>query len=527
MMHRLVEMMGYRRMSNLWSSMVQQYQILGFEGMLITFLILTANWMMEHLQGSRNTWPKAEPLPVLVRPGGVCLIVAVLVLLAAPVGFSQNPPPWQGVDTAHSAPGAAQMLTLRQAVEMALENNTQVQLSLEETQAAKARSNQARSALLPNLGGQVSQSNTTVNLRAQGIDFSKIPVPGFSSLGALVGPFDRFDARAFLQQNLFNFAAIRQYQAARISHKVSTLEAERARRDTIATVAALYYGVLQAAAHIDATQANIRLNESLLELAVHQKDAGTGTAVDVTRAQVQLAQQRQRLLSDQVAYEDARLTLLKAMGKGVSMDIQLVDTLTLRDEPVLNMPDALVISNENRVELQSQAEREHAARLQLSAAKAERYPSVGFFADYGSSGLTPGDSALPTRTYGVAATLPIFDGGRRDGRIAEQSARTREETLRLTDVKQQVEVEVRIALKTLESAHQQVEVAEENVKLSQTELELSRDRFQEGVTNNIEVVTAQTSLEQARDRRIDALYLFNLARVNLDRALGQVEKIYQ
>ncbi|MBZ5555060.1 MAG: TolC family protein [Acidobacteriia bacterium] len=514
-------------MSNLWTSMVQQYQILGFEGVVITLLILIGNLLLEQWRRYRRSWGVAGPFPVPVRAVQILMVGTILVLGVNLPAYSQSSSPTQRPSSAQPAAQSPQSLTLRQAVEMALENNTQVQLSAEEIQAAKGRSNQARAALLPNLDGQVSQSNITINLKAQGIDFSKIPIPGFSSFGALVGPFDRFDARAFLQQNLFNFAAIRQYQAARISHKVSTLEAERVRRDTIATVSALYYGVLQAAAHIDATQANIRLNESLLELAVHQKDAGTGTAVDVTRAQVQLAQQRQRLLSDEVDYEDARLRLLKAMGKDVSMDVQLVDTLTLRDEPILSMPEALTISKENRVELQSQTEREHAARLQLSSVKAERYPSVGFFADYGSSGLTPGDSALATRTYGVAATLPIFDGGRREGRIAEQSARTREEAIRLTDVKQQVEVEVRLALKTLESTRQQVAVSEENLKLSQTELELARDRFQEGVTNNIEVVNAQTSLEQARDRRIEALYLFNLARVNLDRALGQVEKIYQ
>ncbi|MBZ5537762.1 MAG: TolC family protein [Acidobacteriia bacterium] len=525
-MQKLMEVLDFRKISDLWTSLIQQYQVLGIEGVVITLLILAGNGLLQRRKWSWKSRGLSEPFPVLLRASQAVMLGVVLVLANFPA-YSQSPTPSQGAASAQPAAQSPQVLTLRQAVETALQNNTQVQLSAEEIQAAKGRSNQARAALLPNLDGQVSQSNITLNLKAQGIDFSRIPVPGFSTIGALVGPFDRFDARAFLQQNLINFAAIRQYQAARAGYKVSTLEAEAARRDTIATVAVLYYRVLQAAAHIEATQANIRLNESLLELAVHQKDAGTGTAVDVTRAQVQLAQQRQRLLSDQVEYEDSRLRLLKTMGKDVSIEVQLADTLTVRDEPILSIPEALTISNENRIELQSQAEREHAARLQLSSVKAERYPSVGFFADYGSSGLTPSDSALPTRTYGVAATLPIFDGGRREGRIAEQSARTREEAIRLTDVKQQVELEVRRALKTLESARQQVVVAEENLKLSLTELELARDRFQEGVTSNIEVVNAQTSLAQARDGRIEALYLFNLARVGLVRAVGQVEKIYQ
>ena len=524
-MHKLIEILDIRNLADLWTSVLVEYQVLGFEGVVITLLLIAGNWLVGSLRW--NSDPFVAVRPPRFRKGiqDVGLTGLAGLILFCPAAFAQSPPQSQTAGSDQSAPGTLQALTLRQAIETALENNTQVQLTTQEIDAAKGRSRQALSALLPNLTGQVSQENVTLNLLAEGLDLSKFP--GFSGVGPLVGPFNVFDARVYLQQTLINFAAIRQYQAARVSHKVTTLEAERARRDTIATIAALYYGVQQAAAHIEATQANIRLDESLLELAVHQKEAGTGTAVDVTRAQVQLAQQRQRLLSDEVADEDAKLRLLKAMGQSVSMDVKLVDPLTLQDMPVLSLPEAMTTANENRVELQTQVERERAARLLLSATKAERLPSVGFVANYGSSGLTPNDSAIPTRVYGVAATLPIFDGGRREGRIAEQAARVRQESVRMTDVKQQVEVEVRLALKTLESARQQVTVAEENLKLAQTELELSRDRFKEGVTSNIEVVDAQTSLEQALDHRIEALYLFNLARISLDRALGQVEKVYQ
>lgn len=509
------------KIPNLWSLMVQEYHILGFEGMIITLMVLAGEGLMKKFARQKILLKVHQAVPTKDRHGIFWMAGFATLTLLSSISFAQSNPPAPG------PPSVPLMLTLRQAIDTALENNTQVQLTEEETHATKARSHEALAILLPNISGQYSQANTTVNLKARGLDFSKVPLPGFTSLSTLVGPFNTFDARAYLQQTLFNFSAIRQYQAARINNKVATLEADRARRDTIALVASLYYGVLQSQARIEATQANIRLNESLLELAEHQKEAGTGTAVDVTRAKVQLAQQRQRLLSDQVAYEDARLKLLKAMGKDVGIEITLVDTLALRETPVLTVAEALATANQNRVELQSQAERQRAVEMQLSAVRGERLPSISFVADYGSSGLTPSDSALATRTYGVAATVPVFDGGRREARIAEQSVRARQEAVRTNDLKQQVEVDVRLALKTLESARQQVSVAEENLKLAETELELSRDRFQEGVTNNIEVVNAQTSLEQARDRRVDALYLFNLARVNLDRALGQVERIYQ
>lgn len=519
-MHKTIAMIDTKRIFDFRILMAPESQVLGFMSMLMTFSILIGNT----LRDSFGPFSIGEGHVKVFRTPRFCAVMFSVLFLIHPIAYAQSAAR-RPADFAGS-----QGITLRQAVEAALESNTGVQLSAEEERAARARSHEALSAWLPNVSGQASQVNTTVNLRARGIDFSKVPLPGFSNINPLVGPFNSFDVRAYLQQTLFNLAAIRQYQAARAAQRATSLEAERARREAVATVAALYYGVLQAAAHIDATQANIRLNESLLELAEHQKEAGTGTAVDVTRAQVQLAQQRQRLLSDQVGYEDAKLRLMKAMGKGVSGEVKLVDSLrveeTRRGGP-LSVGEALAAAREQRVELEVQGAREQAARLQLSAVKGERWPTVGFVADYGVSGLAVNDSALPTRTYGVAATLPIFDGGRREGRIAEQAVRVRQETVRTTDVEQQVEVEVRLAVKTLESAREQVKVAAENVKLAETELELARDRFQEGVTNNIEVVNAQTALEQAQDRKVDALYLYNLARVNFHRALGQVEKIYQ
>ena len=522
-MHRIIETINDKKTAAGWSVLVQEYQILGFEGMVMTLLLILGRKLANRFSWIRRAYGvSGSTMRARMK---YFSLAAMMAVMSVPPAFAQTATPPSAPPTDSQTDGSTLTLTLRQAVDIALVNNTQVQLSREEINATKARSHEALAAFLPNVNGAFSQANVTANLKAQGLDFSQVPL--LSSFNPFIGPFNTFDARAYLQQTLFNFSAIRQYQAARAGHKLSTLEAERARRDTIAAIAALYYGVLRASAHIEATQANIRLNQSLLELAEHQKDAGTGTAVDVTRAKVQLAQQQQRLLSDQVAYEDAKLRLLKAMGKNVGMDLKLVDGMTLRDVPVLTTAEALAQASENRVELESQSEREHVAQLQLSATKAERLPSVAFVANYGSSGLTPENSALATRMYGVSATIPIFDGGRREARIAEQSIHVKEEGIRMDDVKQQVEVEVRLALKTLESARQQVSVAEENLKLAESELELSRDRFQEGVTNNIEVVNAQTSLEQARDSKVDALYLFNLARVNLDRAVGQVEKIYQ
>src|ERR1700685_744470 len=99
----------------------------------------------------------------------------------------------------------------------------------------------------------------------------------------------------------------------------------------------------------------------------------------------------------------------------------------------------------------------------------ERLPSVSSFANYGTigSGIT---SAFPTRTYGVTLRVPIFDGGRREGRRAEAESQLRQERVRSSDLKDQIDLDVRLALDELASAEDEVKVAAEGLTLAENEL---------------------------------------------------------
>jgi outer membrane protein len=139
--------------------------------------------------------------------------------------------------------------------------------------------------------------------------------------------------------------------------------------------------------------------------------------------------------------------------------------------------------------------------------------------------LKPED-ALATRSIGLTFSIPIFDGGQRESRISETRSRVRQESIRMKDVSDQVNLEVRNALLTLESSTQQVAVSEKGLELAHKELTFARDRFTAGLTTNIEVTNAQTSVARARDNQIEALFRFNASRINLARAKGEIEKLF-
>ena len=121
--------------------------------------------------------------------------------------------------------------------------------------------------------------------------------------------------------------------------------------------------------------------------------------------------------------------------------------------------------------------------------------------------------------------VPIFDGGRRDARRAETASQLRQEQVRTRDLREAIELEIRLALDTLSSAAEQVEVAAEGLKLAHEELASAQRRYGGGVATSIEITDAQTRLERARDNHTTALFAHNIARIDLAHAQGAIEEI--
>ena len=425
-----------------------------------------------------------------------------------------------------AAPADPLQLTLKRAVEIALapEGSTRLEIAGESVRQAQARQRQSRAALLPNFDAAVTEQNLTRNLAAMGIRLN-VPIPGFQ-FPTLVGPFNVFDARASGTQTVFDFSAIRRFQASKVAVGAARAETENAGEQVAAQVARTYLAALKADADLAAVKANIELAQAVEQQAENQRQAGTVTGLDVTRARVQLANDRQRQLVVENERRRARLQLLRAMGLRLDTDIDLTDTLEFVPMDATTLEQARAKALAGRPDLAAQQERESNARLAASAVKLERLPSLAAFGDYGSIGNGIG-SALATRTYGVSLRVPVFDGGRRDARRAEALSQYRQERLRTTDLKDEVELEVRVSLDALASAEEQVKVAKEGLQLALDETGHARRRYAAGISGSLEVIDAETRLERARDNQTAALYNYNLARIDLAQATGAVRRLVQ
>jgi outer membrane protein len=418
-------------------------------------------------------------------------------------------------------------LSLKRAVQIAIapDGNAQIQLSAEALKQANARSGQALAPLLPDISSSLSYRNQTLNLNASGLRLGIPTIPGFE-IPSLVGPFNTMDARLSGSQSIFDISSIRRLQSAHAGVSAAKSDMESMAERVAALVARAYLLAIRADADVETARANITLSQAVLNQAENQKDAGTGTGIEITRARVQLTNDQQRLMVEENARRSAHLRLLRSMDLSLSIELELTDRLGYVPVDAVTLERAKAQALSERPDLKAQQERENSTRLSASATKLERVPSVSFFGDYGTIGLGF-DDALPTRTVGVMLRVPIFDGGRRDYRRMEAASQYRAEIVRTKELKEQIELDVRLALDALHSAEEQVKVAREGLQLSENELAQARRRYDAGVAYGLEVTDAQTRLERARDNQTEALYNYNLARIDLENAMGQVRSSVQ
>lgn len=426
-------------------------------------------------------------------------------------------------------PASALPLSLQQAIDDALIHNVQTLLADARRGEAAGDRKQARSAFLPHLSAKVSQSRRQTNLAAQGLDIqSRLEQLGPAAQNADISfpsviTYNSFDARAELRQNLFDYSALQQYRSARIGERIAADQLALAREQVASSAALDYVSALAARATVAARRADLDLAERLSELATHQEQVGVGTGVDVTRAQTREARARARLAQARTDRTRAEIELARTIGLPMDAPLSLSDKLHYAPTALTGGADiagALGQRAEIRIARARIAQRER----QLAGARGARLPTVSVAAAYGDSGSTYHENVEDTYSIGAQIEVPIFDGGAISGRIDSAASRLEQQRIQYRDTRNQVEQDVRLSRRTLTTLAEQVTAAQSALNLAQRELTLSRDRFSEGISDNLEVIDAQASLADARNSRVAALADYTRARINLAAARGRASR---
>jgi len=406
-------------------------------------------------------------------------------------------------------------ITLHEAIQKAITANLSGRLaraSVEESEGTRLRRYSA--AFLPQINLQTYANVQNRDLRAFGISLPGMP--------EVVGPFSNYDLRVYGQQNIVDFASRHAFKASESALDAERLSERNTRDLIVRVIAALYLDAESAAARTEAARSRVVRANVLYKLAKDKHDAGTATGVDVLRAQVQEANDKQALLIAQNQYKQSLLALQRTIGLTPGQPIELADTLRFRDleqSQVDTLVNAALLKRADYLSLSAQRT---SLQEQRRANHARSYPKLSLNGNYGAIGRSIGGVQATGLIQGqIDFTLYNHD---REGEAKEIASHVISIDARIDDLKRGIEEDVREALLSLDSAAQQVTVADEGKQLAHRELELSQDRFQQGTANNVEVVTAQDELARAEENYILAVSSHMNAKYALAAALGDAEE---
>ena len=406
-------------------------------------------------------------------------------------------------------------LTLRDAIQKGLQANLSVLVAgtrVEEAEGTRTR--RLSAALLPRVSGESYANLQNRNLQAFGISFPGSPV--------IVGPFSNYDFRFYAQQNILDLTSYRSWKASERALDASKMDYQDARDLIIRSVATLYLNGQSAQARVEAAESRVTDSTTLYRLAKDKHDAGTATGVDVLRAQVQLANDKQALLVAQNQYKQALLALSRNLGMSPAAPLELAEPLRYEPLSQAQAEDVLSSALLSRSDYLSLASQRQELVEQQRASRARYFPKFSINGNYGELGRSIG-GVLGTGLIQGQMDITLFDRDR-SGEARELASRLKRVDDQIDDLRRGIEVEIRETLLNLESAANQVAVAKEGKDLAQRELEMTQDRFQAGTTNNVEVITAQDELARAQENYILAVSSHVDAKFALARAAGGTEK---
>lgn len=407
-------------------------------------------------------------------------------------------------------------LSLSDAIQRGLKQNLGVLLSSQDIRAARGAKWKELSALLPHVAASPYINVSQIDLAEYGFQFNGVP--------SVIGPFSYFDARANLNQTLFDWKAVNKTRAAEENEKSAAYSFKDARDLVVLAVGYTYLRGIADQARIETAGAEVKVAQALSDQASDQVKAGTSPTIDALRAQVELKTRQQQLIQAKNDFAIQKLTLARVIGLAPGQEFELADKSPYQPLDGITLDNALERAYASRSDYQAAVASERAAEYARKAAVAGYYPSLSLNADYGAAGQHPSTNSHGVYDVRGTLTIPIFQGGRTHGEVLEADAQLRQSRERVENLRAQIDSDVRTALLNLQSSSEEVAVARDNVDLAEQTLTQSRDRFSAGVTDTVEVVQAEEQVASAHENYISSLYNYNYAKISLARALGTAEQ---
>jgi outer membrane protein len=436
------------------------------------------------------------------------LLLATLCPVLSPA--ADTPAPVQPLPAQTTNPQAANVLTLDEAIQIALDNHPSIKASRERIGAQQAVLGQQMAAYYPTIAmNNFYQTSTQVG----------------SNVGASERPFDTVVSRTGVNMMLYNFGKREgTVQAARDTLDATGFNYKTTVDGIILGVKQSYYFYLGAKAIVTVREETVKSRQLLVNQARGFYEVGTRARIDVARAESNLYTAEADLIAARNAMQLAWVTLKNAMGLRNLPERPLVEEAILTTIPY-TLDEARELAFVSRPELKSFEAQRRAQDQTIAAARRGHLPDLIFDANYRRSGTSAAESnTFPLQgawQAQVSLVIPIFDGFRTTNRVEETLRnyyviRNQEEQQR-----QQVALDVEQAYLRLVEVRDRIKANEAAASAAKENLDLATGRYQVGVGSIIEITDAQTLYTDAQTTYIRSLYDYKIADAQLTRAIGQ------
>ena len=440
---------------------------------------------------------------------------AVTVAVAACLLFAGEREVW--------AEPAKQSLTLPQAVELALKQNSVLKIGRAKVTEADEKIVSARSQYFP----QLTNNSKYVALSDEQV--VTLPAGSMGNIGGTPFPdrdikIDQSDSTIFysettLAQPITQLFKI--HEANKIAESdrgIAGAELTKSENETIYAVHQLYYTLLIAYKEKDAAEASlIAEKENMRE---REKDVKSGVSLDIalTGARASLLQSKQALLAAENSISDMTAELDDLLGLPGDTILEVTE-IGLPDFTEPLKTDAHERARDRNGELLAARETLEKSRHAVKAAQDEYIPDVTLFAKHGyQDGAAFLDDNIGI--VGVQLSWNIFDWGKRKGEIGQRKAKQLQAQENLARIDKRIGIEIDKVFRKLERSAQMIDVAQEALSLRQENARLDEKRFKTGTVNAATHAETIAALKKAAMEDLKASLQYRLAKAEFDQIAG-------
>ncbi len=426
--------------------------------------------------------------------------------------------------------GAQRMLTLDEAIAIALKNNYSIQLSRNDSMMAQLNNSYRDAALYPTLNantGITFNNNDQLQKFSDGTTRERNGVKSSNLQAALSLNWTLFDGMKMF--------ATRDKVAEFV--KLGELGIKNQVVNTVADVINTYYNIVRLKQQVKAVDEQISINEERVKLAEYKLDIGVGAKPDVLQSKVDLNAQKALKLEQMNAIEQQKEILNQLLNAKaaatdspstfyeVSDSIPINSTISLGDvQAGIESTNPLLLLAKKNIDI---------ARLTLKERIADKYPTVGFSSNYNFSKTDNKAVVNPFQplfsrnngfNYGFTASIPIFNRYNVKRQIQQARLDINYQQLIYDNQQSLLNLSVINAYKDYEQQKKALSLEEENILLARENVNIVLQVYKLNSTTLIQLKEAQLSLQQAYNRLIAARYNAKLAETELMRLKGELVK---